>query len=566
MKRCPECRRDYYDETLLYCLDDGTPLLEGPGSGGSLPDEPQTAILHDTAAAGEAKTRAQIHTTTAPTETGGADGSRFRKLLVLAPIAIAIVILGGYLGYRYFAPSGQIRSIAVLPFDNVGGNADSEYLSDGLAETLIYRLSQLPELKVSSRSSVFRYKGKAIDAEQVGAELGVDAVMTGRLVHRGDNLTISVDLVDVRNKTTLWGEQFERRMSDLLATQREIASTITQKLQLKLTGDDASRITKRYTESNEAYQHYLQGRFYWSKRTIDSMPKGIEQFNAAIKADPNFALAYSGLADVQVVSQYFTRRWKGDYGTAAAIESARRAIELDPTLAEPHAALGLAYQHQWKWDEAERELRRAVELNPNYATAHHWLSRFLRIRGRSDEALSEIRKAREADPVSIVIGDNVTQSLFDQGDIDGAIAECRRLIDLDPQFWIVHMRLGFALIEKGNKDEGLAAAQRASELLNGATTSLGFLGYAQAAAGRRDEALATARGLEKRYSAGEGDGVRIASVYVGLGDKDKAFEWLERDFQAKRPSLVEIFQEPEFKELRTDPRFQDLRKRMDLAE
>lgn len=562
MKRCPECGREY-DNTMMFCLDDGAELLYGPAS----TDGPATAILHETTPPAEAATRAQIHTTghTEVLPSGIAEVPKKSVDKRLTLVALAVIVVGGVFAYRYYVPAKQIRSIAVLPFENAGGNADSEYLSDGLAESLIYRLSQIPDLRVSPRSSVFRYKGKDADTEKIGGELGVDAVMSGRLLQRGDELTISVDLVDVRSKKTLWGEQFERKMSDLLSLQREIAATVTQKLQLKLAGDNAIGITKRYTDSNEAYQHYLQGRFYWNKRTPDSIPKAIEELKIAIDKDPNFALAYSGLADAYVVSQYLTRRWVGDYGLPEASENAKRAIQLDPTLAEPHATLGLVYEFQWNWDEAERELKRSIELNPNYATAHHWYSRFLRVRGRYDEALAEIRKAQAADPLSLIIAENVAQNLLEKGDTDADIEQCRRTIDLDPQFWAIHLRLAAALLEKGQKEEGLAEAAKAADLVNRATVTMGFLGYAQAVAGRREDALATAKELEQRFAAGEGDGVRIASVFVGLGDKDRVFEWLEKDFQAKRPSLVEIFQEHEFKSLRGDPRFKDLVKRMGLA-
>ena len=257
---------------MMFCLDDGAELLYGPARSepgaiatGFPSDEPQTAILHSTAAPGEAPTRAQIHMTdqTAVLPAGTGDvvpppRGRDKRLLAV-PFLLSIIVLGGFFGYRYFKPStsGPINSIAVLPFENKSGNADSDYLSDGVAESLIYKLSQLPNLKVSPRSSVFRYKGKEIDVEKIGAELGVDAVMSGRIIQRGDNLTISVDLVDVRNKKSLWGEQYERKMSDLLATQREIASAITEKLQLKLSGDGEQRLAKKSTDSNEAYELFL---------------------------------------------------------------------------------------------------------------------------------------------------------------------------------------------------------------------------------------------------------------------------------------------------------------------
>ena len=309
MKRCPECRRDYYDDTLLYCLDDGNALLEGPANlseppasaGGQFGDEPATAILHSTAAPGEAPTRAQIHMTdqTAVLPTGTGDivpkPRGLDKRLLAALFLLAIIILGGFIGYRYFKPgtSEQINSIAVLPFENRSGSADTDYLSDGLADSLIYRLSQLPNLKVSPTSSVMRYKGKETDVAQIAKELEVDAIMSGRLTQRGDDLSISVQLIDSRTKKLIWAEQYDRKMADLLATQREIATTITQKLQLKLSGDDTKGLTKHYTENNEAYQLYLKGRFYLSRRTAKDAQKSIEHFGQATAIDPKFALAYA---------------------------------------------------------------------------------------------------------------------------------------------------------------------------------------------------------------------------------------------------------------------------------
>jgi len=572
MKRCPECRRDYYDDTLLYCLDDGNALLEGPASGRSV-DEPQTAILHATDTPSEAATRAQIDTNdqSAVLASGLADvptAKGFDKRLLLAPLALAVIVLGGFFGYRYFRSSGpgQIRSIAVLPFQNTGDLADSEYISDGLAESMIYRLTQIPELKVSPRSSVFRYKGKDADAEKIGTELGVDAVMSGRLVKRGDNITISVDLVDVREKKTLWGEQFERKMSDLLATQREIAATIAQKLQLKLVGEGATGITKNYTNSNEAYQDYLQGRFYWNKRSPDTISKAVEYLERAVQKDPDFALAYAGLADAQMIVQYLSRKWSDDYLLAKARENAMRAVALDPTLAEPHATLGLIGTYQWKWDEAENEYKRALELNPKYPTTYHWYSRLLRAEGRYAEALAQIRKGQEADPLSLPIAENVVQNLVENGDLDGALAQGKRNLEIDPNYWSVHMRIAAVYFEKGQKEEGLAAASRANELVGRAPIALGFWGYALATAGKRDEALAVLKELEQKYAAKEMDGVRIASVYLGLGDKDKAFEWLEKDYQARRPTLMEMCLELEFRSVRQDSRYKDLSKRMGLPE
>jgi tetratricopeptide (TPR) repeat protein len=386
------------------------------------------------------------------------------------------------------------------------------------------------------------------------------------MIQRGDNLTISVDLVDVRNKKTLWGEQFERKMSDLLATQREIASAIAQKLQVKLTGGAATGLTKNYTDSNEAYREYLQGRFYWNRRSPDTISKAVEHLERAIQKDPNFALAYAGLADAQMITQYLSRKWSDDYLIEMARENAERAIELDPTLAEPHATLGLIKSFQWKWDEAESEFKRAIEINPKYATTYHWYSRLLRTEGRHAEALAHIKKGQEADPLSIPIAENLVQNLVENGDLDGALAQSKRSIEQDPNYWSIHFRQAAVYFERGEKAEGFAAASRSIDLIGRSPIALGFWGYALAQAGKRDEALAVAKELEQKYAAKEIDGVRIASVYIGLGDKDKAFEWLEKDFQARRPTLMEMRLELEFRSVRDDPRYKDLLRRMGLPE
>ena len=323
MKRCPECGRDY-DNSMMFCLDDGTELLYGPAS----MDGPATAILSEPpASAGgqlgrKSATRAQIDTTdqTAVFRTeaeaehqeslGGLSERQgkldYRKRLFLGLGLAVLLVIGGYFGYRYFNPaaSRQIDSIAVMPFVNQSGNSDTDYLSDGIAESLIFRLSQLPGLKVSPVSSVIRYKGKEFDAKKIASELGVGAVMSGRLTQRGDNLTISVELIDAANNKIIWGEQYERKMSELLATQREIATAITQKLQLKLAGNETG-LTKKYTNSSEAYQLYLKGRFHFAKRTKEDLNKSIEIYEQAVKLDPQFALGYVGIAESWTVIPSF---------------------------------------------------------------------------------------------------------------------------------------------------------------------------------------------------------------------------------------------------------------------
>lgn len=493
-------------------------------------------------------------------------GIKQHKLAVA--FAALLLVVGGVgliLFLRARSPEAAIASIAVLPFENKSGNADSDYLSDGLAESLIYRLSQLSNLKVSPRSSVFRYKGQAIDAEKIGNELGVDAVMSGRLIQRGDNLTISVDLIDVRNKRTLWGEQFERKMSDLLATQREIASAITDKLQLKLSGDESKGLTKRYTTDNEAYQRYLQGRFYWNRRTGENVKKAIEQFKAAVDRDPGFALAYAGLADCYVVSPTYTGTRSSETFPLAKV-NALRAMELDGSLAEPHAALGYITHFDWNMSEAEREYKRAIELNPNYPTGHHWYSRFLRAVGRSDEAWAEIKRAEELDPLSLVIINNVAEQYIDRGDLKSAVDECHRMTDLDPNFWAAHQTLAIALVKQGKNNEALAEAQKSIDLSNRSNASLALLGHVYGRLGKQNEALAVIKELEEKYSKQQADGRDIAVVYVGLNDKDQAFAWLEKAFQYHSHFLAGLRLEPFLDPLRSDPRWSDLQRRVGLPQ
>ncbi|HYN23746.1 MAG TPA: protein kinase, partial [Pyrinomonadaceae bacterium] len=323
--------------------------------------------------------------------------------LATAIVVLVLVAVISTVGYFAFVSRGgstnQINSVAVLPFENRSGNSDTDYLSDGLAESLIYRLSQLPGIKVSPTNSVLRYKGSQSDVAAIAKELEVDAVMSGRLTQRGDDLTISVELTDARTRKLIWAEQYARKMSDLLATQREIAATVTQKLQLKLSGDETKGLTKRYTDDNEAYQLYLKGRFYWNKRTPESLKKAIEQFKAASEKDPNFALAYVGLADSHMVGLYSTRGMEKET-IPIAKAYATRALDIDPSLAEAHASLGLVNTYLWNWAESEKNFKRAIELNPNYPSARHWYSRLLRLQGRFDEAFEQITQAQKADELS----------------------------------------------------------------------------------------------------------------------------------------------------------------------
>lgn len=518
-------------------------------------DENKTQILKST-------TLDEINQTT--TNQTVASNSKIKYLT--AGLLTLLLAVGGFFGYKsLFTPTNnQINSIAVLPFENRSGNADSEYLSDGLAESLIYRLSQLPNLKVSPTSSVFRYKGKETDAKKVADELGVDSVMTGRITQRGDNLTISVELVDVRNNKSLWGEQYERKMSELLTTQREIASEITNKLQLKLSGNEKV-LTKQYTTNPEAYQLYLKGRYYWNRRTAENLKKAIEQFKAATERDPNYALAYSGLADCHVLLPEYAGIPTGE-AMPQAKAYAEKAIAIDENLAEGHASLGGLNLKSWKWAESETEFKRAIELNPNYATAYHWYCVLLRNLGRFDEAAQVIGKAQELDPLSVVIANNVVQTYRIRNDFAKMAETSIKLIELDPNYHAGYQLLGESNLKLGRENEAIANFQKSVELSNRGITSLMSLGSGYAVTGKRSEANAIVKELEQRYNRKESSGVYIAAVFAGLGDKDKAFEWLEKDFQSRSGELAVIRFYMQFEPLRDDPRYKDLLKRMGLPE
>ena len=451
----------------------------------------------------------------------------------------------------------------MVPFVNQSRDPDTEYLSDGLTESIINNLIQLPSLRVSPRSSVFHYKGKDTDPLKIGQELGVRAVLTGRMLQRGDNLIISAELLDVRDNKQIWGEQYNRKVSDALAVQQEISREITDRLRIKLSGEEQKQLTRRDTTNAESYQFYLRGRYYWNKRTGDNLNKAIAEFQQAADKDPNYALAYTGLADSYVLLE--------DYTGAPASETcpkakafAERALQLDPSSAEAHASLAFTYTQLWQWDHAEEEFKRSIELNPNYASAHQWYSLHLRCLGRFDESLKEAKRAWENEPLSLINNVSVGQSSQAVGDVTSAIEFGKKVIDLDPNFPRGHEELGLAYLAKKLYPEALTEFQKAVELSGRARRSLGYFGFALAITGRRDEALAVIKELQRKYEKHEALGQDLAAVYAGLGEKDQAFAWLEKSFQDRSGQLGRTWWEPPFESLRSDARFTDLLRRMGL--
>ena len=596
MKRCPECRRDYYDDTLLYCLDDGNALLEGPGvsgppaSAGGQFDEPQTAILHSTAAPGEAPTRAQIYTTEqtsvfprgseaepreslgGPSEKQSFSANRAAKPLIAAIFAIAVVV-GGFFGYKYLSPAKQIDSIAVMPFVNESGNADVEYLSDGMTETLISSLSNIPNLSVKARSTVFYYKGKETSAKKIGEELKVQAVLFGRVSQRGDDLKLSLELVNTETQDVIWSEQYNRKQSDLVSLQSEIAKTVSDKLRLKLTPTEQERVSKTNTTSSEAQQLYLKGRFHWNKRKTEDFQKAREYFRQAIAADPNYALAYTGLADTLALIPYYGNFRPSEYMPLAK-QSAQKALEIDPNLAEAHASLGqilLYYDYDFKG--AERELKRAIELDPKYSSAYQWLSEVYQHQGNFDQSLSEINKALELDPLAMIINSQKGVLLIYEGKLDEAIAHYKKTVELFPDARPPRNNLTSAYARKGMYPEAIEQ-QLILLKLDGVTAEEikqrqlafekdGFKGWVQKALEIQLDRQRSS--LEKDKNAYLPDFV-IAEIYARLEDKDKTLEYLNKAYEQREPQMAEIKVRPNFIFLRDDPRFKELVKRVGIPE
>jgi len=476
-----------------------------------------------------------------------------------AALASMVLLLVGAMVYLLTARS-QIDSIAILPFVNASADPNTEYLSDGITETLMNQLSQLPNLKVLPRTSVFRYKGKEQDPQAVGKSLNVQAVLTGKVVQSGDNLSISAELVDVRNNRHIWGDKYTRKVAEILVLQEEIARQISDQLRTRLSGEEKQRLTKRHTENTEAYHLYLKGRYFWNKRTQKDLKKSIEFFQQAIERDPTYALAYVGLADSYNLlgTRLSPKEWY-----PRAKDAAARALGIDNTLGEAHAALGWAkLGYDWDWPGAEREFKRAIELNPNYPTAHQWYGFYLSVMGRHDEAIREATRAHELDPLSLQIGRDVGFRLYEARRYDQAIEQFRKTLELDPNFAPVRYTLGLAYVQKGMFENAIAELQQAVTLSGDNSIFIGTLGYAYARSGRKDDARKVIGDLKELSKRQYVQPYHFALIYMGLGENDRAFAWLEKAYEERSTRLIWLAVIPEWDGLRSDPRFTDLLRRI----
>jgi len=476
---------------------------------------------------------------------------------------VTVLGIGGYVYYGR-GSARQIESIAVMPFVNESGNPDVEYLSDGMTESLINTLSNLPNLSVKARNSVFRYKGTDIDEKKVGQDLSVQALVLGRITQRGDSITLYLSLIDVRTGTSLWGEQYDRKMQDLAILQKDITRDVSQKLRSRLSNADTKELTRNYTDNAEAYQLYLKGRYLWAKRTSESIRKAIEYFNLAIEKDPGFALAYTGLADAYVVP---ANRMPPREAIPKAKAAAMRALEIDDTLAEAHTSLGRILQvYDWNWNEAQKELKRAIELNPRYAVAHQWYGGYLERTGHLDEGISERKLAIELDPLSVISNFELGQAYFWKRDYDQTIQQFKKTLELDPEFPPVLQYLPAAYAQKGMYDEAIRQIEQTPEVAD--IMSTGVPGHVYAIAGRKQEARVMLDKLKSRRESGLEyvTPVGIALIHVALGEKDEALAWLEKGYGERAFQMQFLNLDPRFDSLRTDPRFADLIRRIGLPQ
>ena len=457
-----------------------------------------------------------------------------------------------------------IQSIAVLPLENLSGDASQEYFVDGVTDALTTELAQIRALRVVSRTSVMRYEGTKKPLPEIARELNVDAVVEGAVVRSGERVRLTAQLIDARTDRHLWAESYERDLRDILALQSEVARAIANKIRVQLTPQEQTHLAQARLVNTEAYTAYLKGRYFWSQRTEEKLWKAIDYFEDAIKKDANFAPAYSGLADSYGLfgfSQYAAL--PANEAERRAEAAARKALELDDTLAEAHTALG-AIQHRskWNWVEAEREFRRAIELNPNYSPAYQFYALCLSSMGRQQEALAAIRRALELEPASPIINAAAARQLIFARQYDLAIEQLQRALELEPNFMVAHVRLGLAYEQKGMYEDAVAELDKARTLSKENPLVIAALGHAYALSGNRrraQELLADLKRLsKKRYVSG----YDMAVIYSGLREPDQAFAWLEKAYQDREGSLVYLKVEPWLDPIRSDPRFQDLIRRM----
>ena len=498
-------------------------------------------------------------------------GSRKKKLWWTGTAVLAAVIAAGVLGLWLFGigtpgtvSAKPIESVAVLPFVNDSGTPDKEYLADGITETLASSISQIPSLTVKARSSVFKYKGRQFDAVSAGRDLSVQAVLLGRVAESNGQLALNLSLVDVASGKQIWAREYARPASELPNLQKQVALDVSAELNRRLSGADAQKVARVYTTNPEAFDDYLYGRFYWNKRTGKDMKKSIDYFKKALEIDPDFALAYAGLADSQVLMS--------SYGGVSPSESfpkakayALKALQLDDSLAQAHTTLSyILFNYDWNFEESDKQMARALELNPNYATAYHWYGNGLLLAtGRFDESIEAMKHARRLDPLSLIINADLGTSYLYALRLDEAIDQFKNTLEMDGNFYYAHLYLGRAYLLRGDYQQALDELDEAARLEDDPRIFM-LRSRVYAKMGRRPDALRMLKALKMQDETEYISNFDYAVVYSGLGDNDRAFEYLEKGYRAHDGNLVYVKVDPLFADLRTDPRYIGLARRIGL--
>ncbi|MGH9753735.1 MAG: winged helix-turn-helix domain-containing tetratricopeptide repeat protein [Blastocatellia bacterium] len=492
-----------------------------------------------------------------------------RKVLL---ISLPLLILISVFAYLFFSNRSSltgietpVRTIAVLPFRNLGRESSDEYLSLGMADALITRLGNLRQVITRPTSAVLKYSGSGTDPLAAGRELAVDAVIEGRIQKLEDRIRVTVQLIRVSDGQPLWSEKFDDQFTNLFAVQDSISEQVTYALALKLGRQEREQLTKRHTENAEAFRLYLKGRYFWNKRSAEGLQKASEYFQRAIERDPGYALAYAGLADCyNLLSYYSVLSPKESFPKAKA--AAERALEIDESLAEAHASLALAKMcFDWDWPAAEREYQRALELNPNYATAHQWYAEYLAAMGRHAEARAEIRRAGETDPLSLIVSAAEGYISYFGRDFGETIRHSEKTLEMDPHFVPAHWFLGWGYAQKGMFAQAIGAFQKAVSLSGGDSRMMAELGHAYAVSGQKAKSREMIRQLELKSQRQYVSPYELALVYVGLDEKEQALIWLRKAFEDRAWQLIYLQVEPKFDHLRANSRFTDLLRGVRLA-
>jgi TolB-like protein/Flp pilus assembly protein TadD len=462
------------------------------------------------------------------------------------------------------SPSPVIRSLAVLPLENLSADSSQDYFSDGMTDELITELGQISQLRVISRTSVMTYKGARKSLPQIARELNVDAVVEGSVLRSGEQVRITAQLIQASVDKHLWAHSYEGDVRETLALQKQVARAIAEQIRIELTPHERDVLKSTRTVNTEAYEAYLKGRYFWNKRTADGLKKAVDNFNQAIEKDPNYAPAYTGLADAYALLgdwEYGVLAPKEAYAKAKA--AATKALQIDSALGEAHISLAFSLDgFDWNFEAADAEFRKGIELNPGYATGHQWYAGHLTLLGRNGDAIIEMKKAEDLDPLSLIISADLAEDFLIAHRYDEAMRQIRKTMDMDSTFPLAHYQLGQAYLQKHRYGDAIGELQKAVSLSGGSTACTSSLAYAYAVSGRRNEAEAILSDLKNRSNNNFSNAPEIALVYVGLDQRDQAMAWLEKGYGERfNPGVL---MRPAFDPVRSDPRFKDLLHRIGL--